>query len=61
MQYIPLFFSLNREVNKVFEVLVGEHKKGEKYSNEGRSNYPWMKLWYRDKEVLISKVHDLTH
>ena len=32
-----------------------------KFSEEKGANHPCMELWYRGKEVLITKVFHLTH
>ena len=39
---------------------MGEHKRSVNFQREWITK-PWMKLWYRGKEVLINKVLDLTH
>ena len=55
-------FFLKWGATKIFVFLVVEHKRGDQFSKgEGRANFPWMKLWYRGKKVLINKVFDLTH
>ena len=50
------------EQTRLLDFLVGEHKTGRKFSNRGEgANHPWMKLAYRDKEILIKKMFHFTN
>ena len=54
------FFFLTGGANKIFGFLGGEQKKRQFPKKGGRTNHPWMKLWYRGKQILIKKVFHLT-
>ena len=56
-----VFFSLKWGKQTRFLYFWWENTKEGAIFKKEWANHPWMKLWYRDKEILIYKMLDLTH
>ena len=55
-----VFFFLDWWSKQNFWIFWGRTKKTQFTKKGGRTNHPWMKLWYRGKGILIKKVFHLT-